>query len=73
MPDFTRYGKSQRAQMIGQAVALPTTMFGFSAMAVIITSATTVIFGHVIWKPEVLIGELKEPLWVCLLYTSRCV
>ena len=66
MPDFTRYGRSQREQMIGQAIALPTTMLGFSAMAVIITSATTVIFGHVIWKPEVLIGELKEPLWVGL-------
>ena len=66
MPDFTRYGRSQREQMIGQAVALPTTMLGFSAMAVIITSATAVIFGRVIWKPELLIGELKEPLWVGL-------
>ncbi len=66
MPDFTRYGRSQREQMLGQAVALPTTMLGFSAMAVIITSATAVIFGRVIWKPELLIGELKEPLWVGL-------
>ena len=66
MPDFTRYGRSQREQMLGQAVALPTTMLGFSAMAVIITSATAVIFGRVIWKPELLIGELKDPLWVGL-------
>lgn len=66
MPDFTRYGKSQRAQMLGQTVALPTTMLGFSAMAVIITSATAVIFGKTIWKPELLIAELKEPLWVGL-------
>jgi NCS1 family nucleobase:cation symporter-1 len=66
MPDFTRYGKSQRAQMIGQAVALPTTMFGFSLMAVLITSATSVIFGRPIWKPELLIGEFKHPLWVGL-------
>jgi len=66
MPDFTRYGKSQRAQMIGQTVALPTTMFGFSMMAVIITSATSVVFGRTIWKPELLIGELKDPLWVGL-------
>lgn len=64
MPDFTRYGRSQREQMLGQAVALPTTMFGFSLMAVIITSATQVIFGRAIWKPELLIGELKQPLWV---------
>lgn len=64
MPDFTRYAQNQRAQMIGQSIALPTTMFGFSAMAVVITSATQVIFGRAIWQPEVLIGELKNPLWV---------
>jgi NCS1 family nucleobase:cation symporter-1 len=66
MPDFTRYGRSQREQMLGQTVALPTTMLGFSAMAVIITSATAVLFGKVIWQPEILIGELKDPLWVGL-------
>src|SRR5262249_6748931 len=26
MPDFTRFGRSQREQMVGQVVALPTTM-----------------------------------------------
>ncbi len=66
MPDFTRYGRSQRAQMIGQAVALPTTMLGFSAMAVVITSATAILFGKVIWRPELLIGELGSPLIVGL-------
>jgi NCS1 family nucleobase:cation symporter-1 len=66
MPDFTRYGRSQRAQMIGQAVALPTTMLGFSAMAVVITSATAIIFGKVIWRPEILIGELGNPFLVGL-------
>jgi nucleobase:cation symporter-1, NCS1 family len=64
MPDFTRYGKSQRAQLIGQTVALPTTMLGFSAMAVIITSATAIVYGKVIWKPEELIGHLGSPLLV---------
>lgn len=64
MPDFTRFGRSQREQMFGQAIALPTTMLGFSAMAVIITSATALLFGRVIWKPELLIGELKQPFFV---------
>ncbi|MCS6914139.1 MAG: NCS1 family nucleobase:cation symporter-1 [Myxococcota bacterium] len=64
MPDFTRFGQSQRAQAIGQAVALPTTMLGFSAMAVIITSATAIVYGQVIWKPEELIGHLGHPLLV---------
>ena len=40
MPDFTRFGRSQREQMVGQVVALPTTMFVFAAMGVLITSAT---------------------------------
>jgi NCS1 family nucleobase:cation symporter-1 len=64
MPDFTRYGQSQRAQAIGQTVALPTTMLGFSAMAVIITSATALIYGAEIWQPEVLIGKFGHPLLV---------
>ena len=34
MPDFTRFGRSQREQVIGQTVALPTTMFVFAAMGV---------------------------------------
>ena len=39
IPDFTRYGKGQRQQMIGQALGLPTTMVAFSALAVIVTGA----------------------------------
>jgi NCS1 family nucleobase:cation symporter-1 len=40
MPDFTRFGRSQRGQMVGQTVALPSTMTVFAAMAIVITSAT---------------------------------
>lgn len=51
MPDFTRFGRSQREQVVGQVVALPTTMTVFAAMGVIITSATFVIYGEAIWDP----------------------
>jgi NCS1 family nucleobase:cation symporter-1 len=51
MPDFTRFGRSQRQQAIGQAIALPSTMTVFAAMAITITSATAVIFGHPISDP----------------------
>ncbi|MDQ3116547.1 MAG: cytosine permease, partial [Verrucomicrobiota bacterium] len=51
MPDFTRFGRSQREQVVGQVIALPTTMFLFAAMGVLITSATTIIYGEVIWDP----------------------
>lgn len=51
MPDFTRFGRSQREQTIGQVVALPSTMTVFSLMAIIITSASSKIFGEPIWDP----------------------
>jgi NCS1 family nucleobase:cation symporter-1 len=60
MPDFTRFGRSQREQAVGQVVALPTTMTVFAAMGVIITSATTIIYGEAIWKPELLIGHFEQ-------------
>ncbi|MGE0868508.1 MAG: NCS1 family nucleobase:cation symporter-1 [Kofleriaceae bacterium] len=46
MPDFTRYGQSQREQAIGQTIALPSTMTLFAAMGIVITSATIVIFNN---------------------------
>jgi NCS1 family nucleobase:cation symporter-1 len=63
MPDFTRFGRSQREQIVGQVVALPTTMFLFAAMGVLITSATSIIYGHLIWDPVQLIGRFRDP-WV---------
>jgi NCS1 family nucleobase:cation symporter-1 len=66
MPDFTRFGRSQREQVIGQAVALPTTMFLFAAMGVLITSATTIIYGEVIWDPIKLIGKFSQPLVIAV-------
>jgi nucleobase:cation symporter-1, NCS1 family len=66
MPDFTRFGRSQREQVIGQTVALPTTMFLFAAMGVLITSATAIIYGEVIWDPIKLIGRFSNPLVVAI-------
>jgi NCS1 family nucleobase:cation symporter-1 len=66
MPDFTRFGRSQREQVIGQTVALPTTMFVFAAMGVLITSATTIIYGEVIWDPIKLVGRFSNPLVIAI-------
>jgi NCS1 family nucleobase:cation symporter-1 len=66
MPDFTRFGRSQREQVIGQVVALPTTMFVFAAMGVLITSATAIIYGEVIWDPIKLIGRFSSPLVIAI-------
>jgi NCS1 family nucleobase:cation symporter-1 len=67
MPDFTRFGRSQREQAIGQTVALPTTMTVFAAMGVIITSAAAVIYPHEpmseLWDPVKLVGHFSQT-WV---------
>ncbi|MEA2570155.1 MAG: nucleobase:cation symporter, family [Acidobacteriota bacterium] len=67
MPDFTRFGRSQREQVIGQSVALPSTMTLFAAMGVIITSAAVVIYPQSkmseLWDPIVLVGHFTQ-VWV---------
>ena len=45
IPDFTRYARSQRAQVLGQVLGLPTTMTLFSFIGIAVTSASVVIFG----------------------------
>jgi NCS1 family nucleobase:cation symporter-1 len=64
MPDFTRFGRSQREQVVGQTVALPTTMFAFAAMGVLITSASAILYGEAIWDPVKLVGKFQNPLVV---------
>jgi NCS1 family nucleobase:cation symporter-1 len=61
IPDFTRYAKSQRAQIVGQALGLPAAMTLFSFIGVAVTSASVVIFGQAIWDPVVLLGRFNKP------------
>jgi NCS1 family nucleobase:cation symporter-1 len=63
MPDFTRFGRSQKEQMVGQVVALPTTMTVFAAMAVLITSASAVIYGSAVSDPIELVGKFTQT-WI---------
>ena len=64
IPDFTRYARSQRDQMLGQAIGLPATMTLFAFIGVAVTSATTVIYGEAIWDPTVLLGRMGGGLSV---------
>ena len=66
IPDFTRYAKSQKAQITGQAVALPASMTLFSFIGVVVTSATTIIYGTTIWDPLVLAGKFESKLLVSI-------
>ncbi len=51
IPDFTRYARSQKSQMLGQALGLPLTMTAFAFIGVAVTSATLLIYGVVIPDP----------------------
>jgi NCS1 family nucleobase:cation symporter-1 len=58
IPDFTRYAKTQRSQVIGQALGLPLTMTAFSFIGIAVTAATIVVFGEAIWDPVALVTRL---------------
>jgi NCS1 family nucleobase:cation symporter-1 len=66
IPDFTRYAKSQKAQITGQAIGLPTSMTLFSFIGVVVTSATVIIYGTTIWDPLVLAGKFESKLLVTI-------
>ena len=51
IPDFTRFARSQRDQLIGQTIGLPLPMGLLALMSVIVTSATVVIYSKAIWDP----------------------
>ena len=62
IPDFTRYAKSQKSQMIGQALGLPLTMTAFAFIGVAVTSATVIIYGEAIADPVKLIQKFDSTL-----------
>jgi NCS1 family nucleobase:cation symporter-1 len=66
IPDFTRFAKSQRAQIIGQSTGLPVTMTLFSFIGIAVTAATVVVYGHAVWDPIELLTRLLGGLPVVL-------
>jgi len=58
IPDFTRYARSQRDQMLGQALGLPPTMTFYSFIGIAVTSATLIIFGQALWDPVAVLSRL---------------
>ncbi|WP_327352244.1 NCS1 family nucleobase:cation symporter-1 [Streptomyces sp. NBC_01304] len=54
IPDFTRFGKGQRAQVWGQSLGLPTTMTAFALLSVLVTSGSQAVYGTTIWDPVAL-------------------
>lgn len=73
IPDFSRYARTQRDQVVGQAIGLPTTMALYSFIGVAVTSATRVIYGHEIWDPVKLVGKFQNPLVLVIALFSLCL
>jgi len=64
IPDFTRYSKSQKAQIRGQAIGLPSSMTLFAFIGVVVTSATAIIYGQTEWDIVKLAGKFENKIMV---------
>jgi NCS1 family nucleobase:cation symporter-1 len=73
IPDFSRYAKSQRDQILGQTLGLPLTMALYAFIGVAVTSATTIIFGQTIWDPVEVLTRFTNPVVLVIAMLALCV
>jgi nucleobase:cation symporter-1, NCS1 family len=73
IPDFSRYARSQRDQVIGQSIGLPPTMALYSFIGIVVTSATVVIFGEAIWDPVEVISRFGSRWMSCIALVALAV
>ncbi len=73
IPDFSRYAKSQRDQIVGQALGLPTTMALYSFIGVAVTSATTIIYGETLWDPVDVLTRFQNPIVLIVAMVALCI
>ena len=73
IPDFTRFAKSQKSQMLGQALGLPPSMIVFSFIGIAVTSATVIIYGEAIWDPVALLSKFNNPAVVVISLLSLMI
>lgn len=73
IPDFSRYAKSQKDQVLGQAIGLPMTMALYSFIGVAVTSATAVIYGKALWDPVDVLTRFKNPVVLVVAMVALCI
>ncbi len=66
IPDFSRYARTQRSQVIGQIIGLPLTMFLFAGLGVVLTAASVELTGETISDPIHLIGHIDNDILVVI-------
>jgi NCS1 family nucleobase:cation symporter-1 len=72
IPDFTRFSRDQKSQVLGQSIGLPLTMTGFSFIGIAVTAATVAVYGKAIWDPVALVTQLLGR-WPVLLILAMIV
>ncbi len=70
IPDFTRYAKSQKDQVWGQILGLPTTMGLYSFIGVAVTSAAFVIYAN---RPDVVQKDLWDPVYLLSKFDNKAI
>src|SRR5882757_8599043 len=73
IPDFSRYARTQRDQIFGQALGLPLTMALYSFIGVAVTSATTIIYGKTIWDPVDVLTKFTNPVVLVIAMFALCL
>ncbi len=73
IPDFSRYARTQRDQMVGQAIGLPPTMALYAFIGVAVTSATTIIYGETIWDPVNVLTRFTNPAVLVIAMLALCI
>lgn len=66
IPDFSRYARSQKDQILGQVIGLPVTMFFYASLGVILTAASQGLVGETISDPVNLIGKIDNSIGVVI-------
>jgi nucleobase:cation symporter-1, NCS1 family len=73
IPDFSRYARSQRDQIVGQMLGLPLSMALYAFIGVAVTSATTIIYGQTIWDPTDVLARFTNPLLLIIAMLALCI
>ena len=66
IPDFSRYARKQRSQVMGQIIGLPLTMLLFAGLGVVLTAASVELTGETISDPINLIGRIDSDIGVVI-------
>lgn len=62
IPDFSRYARSQRDQIVGQSIGLVPTMAFYALIGALVTNATYIVFGARVSDPVELIAKIGGPI-----------